>query len=97
MHDRNDIKSRGDMREQLPPYSPNLTFDSVAYNGTLTNFAAHRNTDPCGRDRSLVLRHSRAIGAAIVYAQAQTRATHSPTTLVDGIKIIAMTQSVMTR
>jgi hypothetical protein len=32
-----------------------------------------------------------------VYAKAQTRATHSPTTLVDGIKIIAMTQSVMTR
>jgi hypothetical protein len=97
MNDRDHIESGRDVREQLPPYRPNLTFDSVAYNGTLTNFAANGNTDPCGRDRRIVLRNSRTTGTAIVYAKAQARAMHSPTTLVDGIKIIAMAQSVMTR
>jgi hypothetical protein len=97
MNDRDHIKTRRYVGEQLPPYSANLTFDSIAYNGTLANFAADGNTDPRGRDRRLALRNSRTIRTAIVYAKAQKRATHSPTTLVDGIKIIAMAQSVMTR
>jgi hypothetical protein len=83
--------------EQLPPYSANLTFDPVAYNGTLTNLAANGNTDPCGRDRGVTLRNRPTSITAIVYAKAQKRAMHSPTTLIDGIKIIAMAQSVMTR
>lgn len=97
MDDRDHIKARGNMREQLPPYCPNLTFDSVAYNGTLTNFAANGNTDSGSRDRSIALRNRRTMRTAIMYAQAQTRAADSPTTLIDGIKIVAMAQSVMTR
>jgi hypothetical protein len=97
MNDRDHVKPWRDVGEQLPPYSTNLTFDSIAYNGTLTNLAADGNTDPCGRDRGVTLRNRPTTVTAIVYTQAQKRALHSPTTLIDGIKIIAMAQSVMTR
>jgi len=97
MDDRDQIKSRRDLREQLPPYRPNLPFDSVAYNGTLTNLTANGNPDSGRRDRRIVLRNSRTMRTAIVYAQTQIQAAYPPTTLVDGIKIVAMAQSVMTR